>query len=433
MVGLKRRRIMVILMVTIIMLTILMPGAIRAAGFFKGLKRTVGFIIKVPDKLTRPFGPVAPLAQMWLFGKTSKFGQILKKAERINKTIDDVDAQKAKLNEVKRIYRAEATRLRNKADSLANDKQLLEKELLAKGKEFWPAYKENVIALKNLEGGLRKAADSLDKRASDLGLDDVLRLFTGSIARTLLKNAEGAVFHEIGNELNKVVDPRIVSAFISKGGINPDEIIDIVIEGDISRLVKKKGLAGRPDIGGLKERIKKRVREQIKEDQNHFRDNWEEEIDKIIVELAQKAVDSSVSDKEPKGIRSVSPTLKISAPDSKLELVSYSMEIKAEPVSESGLGHKLLGSFTLTFEHQDPPWIWILEGNLYEKEGAAFSLPKKVDLAGDYTFTVTTPEAGSKVFKRSRNSMLIGSLDSDMKGSGLLLTTEAGNLNWQSE
>ena len=51
----------------------------------------IRFIVSVPERLTRPLGPLAPFAQVWLLGKVPKFGNIWRKASRIKSVTDDID------------------------------------------------------------------------------------------------------------------------------------------------------------------------------------------------------------------------------------------------------------------------------------------------------------------------------------------------------
>jgi hypothetical protein len=420
----RAKRLIAVLTVTVLVFAIVAPGPAYGRGFFRGLKRAVGFVVSVPDKITRPLGPAAPLAQMWLLGKTPKFAKIIKKAGEANRAINDIETQKAKLNEVKLVYRTQAAELRRKAAALSMDKEALENILLAKGKDYWPAYKENVIALKNMEESLNRAADRLDKRADDLGVDDILKLFAGNAARTVLKNIEGVVFQEIGKEFDKLVDPRVVAMFVEKGGLGADGVIDLVIEGDVDRLIRKKGLAGRPDFEDLKKRLKQRVRAQMKEDAAHYRENWEAEIDKIIEELTKKA-GTAVDDSPAPAAQPVNPTLTLDPRYSgHMQLISYEIALRAEP---AGNRVAVSGSFNLTMSHQSEvnsseSWVWVMEGKLYETDPAG-GLPKKFNLASDYTTTLILPDGRTSSWDQHSDSMLIGSLDGRMRGAGRFMDT----------
>ena len=267
-------------------LMLLMPSVAFAFNIFRGIKKLVGFVVKVPEKLTRPLGPLAPIAQIWLLRKIPKFGHIVKKASEIKAVSDDIDQQKKKVREVRSVYRSQAQTFRSRATSLETKRKALAKELV-KNKLEWNDYKGKVAAIQQMINSLNTAADRLDEKASKLRTKDIISLFTNRAADTLLANAQGLVVQEIASEIDGLVNPVIISAFLD-GGLKVDNVIDHFINGDIERLINDKGLGKRPDIKNLRQRLRDRVKAGVKDDIDFLKDNWGEELEAMMDELIQE-------------------------------------------------------------------------------------------------------------------------------------------------
>ena len=268
-------------------LMLLMPSVAFAFNIFRGIKKLVGFVVKVPEKLTRPLGPLAPIAQIWLLRKIPKFGHIVKKASEIKAVSDDIDQQKKKVREVRSVYRSQAQTFRSRATSLETKRKALAKELV-KNKLEWNDYKGKVAAIQQMINSLNTAAGRLDEKASKLRTKDIISLFANRAADTLLANAQGLVVQEIASEIDGLVNPVIISAFLD-GGLKVDNVIDHFINGDIERLINDKGLGKRPDIKNLRQRLRDRVKAGVKDDIDFLKDNWAQELEAMMDELMTEA------------------------------------------------------------------------------------------------------------------------------------------------
>lgn len=77
---------------------------------------TKKYLLNEPSKLVKPLGPVAPLAEIWMVQRLPvKIAAIMGKASKAKQVIDDVEEQKKKLQQVKNIYRDQASMLNVKA------------------------------------------------------------------------------------------------------------------------------------------------------------------------------------------------------------------------------------------------------------------------------------------------------------------------------
>ncbi len=269
-------------------LTLLMPSVAGAFNIFRDIKKLVGFVVRVPEKLTRPLGPLAPIAQIWLLRKVPKFGHIVKKASEIKAVSDDINRQKKKVQEVRAVYHEQAQAFRNRTKTLEEKRKALAKELV-KNKLEWNDYKGKVVAIQQMIYSLNTAADRLDDKANKLRAQDIITMFTKSAANTLLGNVKEPVVQEIAAEVDGMVNPAIVSTFLDGDGLKVDEVIDHFINGDIERLIIDKKLGRRPDIRDLRRKIRARVKSSVKDDIDFLKDNWGEELDAIIEELVAEA------------------------------------------------------------------------------------------------------------------------------------------------
>ncbi len=259
-------------------LMLLLPSVAFAFNIFR---------VKVPERLTRPLSPLAPIAQIWLLRKVPKFEHIVKKASEIKSVTDDIEQQK-KVQEVRQVYRDQAVTFRSRAKTLGTKRKALAKELV-RNKLEWSDYKGKVAAIQQMIHSLNAAADRLDEKAAKLRAQDIITMFTKRAANTLLANAKGLVVQEIASEIDGMVNPVIVSAFLDGDGLKVNEVIDHLINGDIERLIKNKDLGTRTDLKELRRRIRDRVRSGAKDDIDFLKDTWESELDAMIEELVTKA------------------------------------------------------------------------------------------------------------------------------------------------
>jgi len=110
----KQRRLIAILVLVALAFSLIMPAA-ASAGF---LKKLIRFIVSVPERITRPLGPLAPIAQIWLMGKVPKINKIWLRTKRIKDFGDSIEAQKQNLRELKQVYRDQAKILRQRAEKI---------------------------------------------------------------------------------------------------------------------------------------------------------------------------------------------------------------------------------------------------------------------------------------------------------------------------
>ncbi len=268
-------------------LTLLIPSVAGTFSVFRDTNKLVGFVVRVPENLTRPLGPLAPIAQIWLLREPPKFGQIVKKAGEIKAVSNDIDEQNKKVQEVRAIYRSQAQTFRNRAGTLEEKRKTLAKEL-EKSKLAWNDYRGKVVAIQQMINSLNKAAEELDDKANKLGAQEIIAMFSKEAADTLFDNSKGLVVQEIAAEIDGVVNPLIVSTFLDDG-LKAHEVIDHFIDGDIEHLIIARKLDKRPDIKELRRRIRDKVKSSIKDDIDFLENSWGEELEAVIEKLVAEA------------------------------------------------------------------------------------------------------------------------------------------------
>ena len=113
--------------------SLIAPRIAEARNIFRKGLRCIGklcnFVIELPDKITRPLGPViGPIVSAVLtknISKHSEFGKIFRDAKRIDRVIKNVDEQKRLVGELKDIYKEQAGELRKQAQELEKEKDVL--------------------------------------------------------------------------------------------------------------------------------------------------------------------------------------------------------------------------------------------------------------------------------------------------------------------
>lgn len=131
-----RKIITSILLVTVLFISIPRPAEARNLfrQFFRDLGQATRFIVKLPDKITRPLGPVlGPIATAMLTQNISshhKFGQLFNNVRRANNVITDIEEQRRLTGEVKQMYRDQAPELRKYAEQLREAREGLKDQLL---------------------------------------------------------------------------------------------------------------------------------------------------------------------------------------------------------------------------------------------------------------------------------------------------------------
>ncbi len=275
-------------------LLFLVPQVAVAFNIFRGPKSESGLVVKAPERLTRPLGPSAPIAQIWLLRQASKFERIVRRTAELKQASSDVGKQR-EAAAVRQEYRRQAQAFRRRTRTLETKRAALAKEL-AKKKLEWDEYKGRVVAIQGMINALNDTAARLDNQANSLPITDIISLFDNRAAKNLLNKTKNRVFQEIAVEIDAAIDPALISTFMAGDSRDTNDVIDSFINGDIERVIKQKELEKRPDIKDLRQRIRDQIKSGAYQDIDFLEENWEVALGGAINKLVAEADEPAPED-----------------------------------------------------------------------------------------------------------------------------------------
>lgn len=286
-----RRNIFVIIAL-ILVCALATPYEAQARGFFremfKGVRKVTTFIVQTPAKIvkgvTRPLGPViGPIASEILLAQLpSNIVRIVDKAGRVQAVANDIKNDQAKIDAGRKIIqqrRQQLSETRVKLDSL---KSSFSQGLIA-GSMTFQQYKDKVAQLEHIKNAMTEVESKLSQAEKNLRPENLARLLARDALRRLPGQLEGVVFRQIDAEVSKLINPEIIERIINKKPLKPEEIIDLVLDGDIKKFLRDKSLAGDKVF---MERLKKELKDTLKKDADLLKGNWQELLEKKINEIA---------------------------------------------------------------------------------------------------------------------------------------------------
>ncbi len=284
-----------IVLVGTLCFTFLAYPAQAEAGFLRNLikflRKTTSFIVNLPGKiaseLTRPLGPVlGPIVANVLLANTpNRIVEIVTKAEKIKSGVDIFADQQKKLNQAKKILEERAYEVYDDIAEMWEIKERLEKDLLSGDLPF-SEYKDKVIAFTKVMEAYEDTAQRLDQAAQNLKPESLLKQVAADALHQGKRKIQRIVRTRVGQELEKLINLNVVKTFLEGGGLNVADVIDLVIAGDASRMMKELGYSkDHPDFKKLLDLIKEDIKEQLKNDKQFLKDNWRELINKKIKDI----------------------------------------------------------------------------------------------------------------------------------------------------
>lgn len=274
------------------------PRPAEARGFFRDLIRFVGrtarFVVRTPGniarELTRPLGPfLGPIAaDVLLANAPNRILSVIDKASKVQQGIDTYESQMKKLEDARKILRDRASEVNNDIDSLRDVKTQLEQDLLSGGINY-NEYKDKIISLNQVLSAYEETALRLNRAADNLKAENLIKLIGADALRRSVKNVGSIITSRVNDELQKLVNADLIKKFVGEGGMNVINVIDLILTGDISRILQNQGYkTDDPDFKNMLELIKKDIKNELKNNRNYLKDNWRELMDKKIKEILDK-------------------------------------------------------------------------------------------------------------------------------------------------
>lgn len=278
----------------ILVCSLAFPSNAHARGFFRGLitgvRNVATFVIQTPAKIvkgaTRPLGPIiGPIAgEILLAQLPSNIVRIVDKAQRVRTVAQDIGDQQAKIDAGKKIIRERRQQLAEARDKLYALKSNFSQALLSRGMTF-QQYKEKIAELERIKGAMKDVDGKLVAAEKNLRPENLARLLARDALRQLPGKIQGVVFRQVDDEVSKLINPEIIDRLLSKRPLKPGEVIDMVLDGDIKRILRDKSRAG--DKAFI-ERVKAGLKEAMKDEGDLLKDDWRERLENKINEIAEQ-------------------------------------------------------------------------------------------------------------------------------------------------
>jgi len=117
----------------------------------------------------------------------------------------------------------------------------------------------------------------------------------------VLGQAKEIVINQIGGEIKKLIDPKVIDFLVSQDKQGFDAVLDLVLAGDLEQLLKSGDYEG-IDIQELKDRIREEFKQMIQENKEDLKANWKQMMkdaaDKIKLQLEEEANEYQAEEEE---------------------------------------------------------------------------------------------------------------------------------------
>ncbi len=263
--------------------------------FFHDLKRGVQFIVKLPDRITKPLGPVlGPIASALLTQNIAghhKFGNLFRGAHRVNNAINDIEEQKRLTGEVKQMYRDQASQLRNYVTQLQAAREKLKQQLIDRNISM-SDYVKTAIDLDKMIDTVDTTAERFDRNANRINTGHIIKMAANSLLESVVGEIKNAAIGEISDEIFSVINPNVIDILINQESRGLDGFLDLLIGSTVDET------DGKFDLDQLRDKIKDRIREILEENKDAFKDNLKDKINEVIQEIMDETKGITEENKE---------------------------------------------------------------------------------------------------------------------------------------
>lgn len=250
---------------------------------FRCLGKACKFIVELPDKITRPLGPVfGPVASMILTNNIAKhknLSKIFGRSKKISDIFKTVEEQKQLVSEVQAWYREAAEEMTKTAAEIRAGKEDLKKKLLT-GDLTFDDFKANVADIEALAGSFEAGAEKFSKQSDKITLEHLVKMAGRDLVNKVFGQAREIVMDNVGRELIKLVNPDILQALLNQSENGADGLLDILMAGDLANILKNNGEGG-IDIDELKKRIREEIKTMLRDNKEELKKNWKNKIAEI--------------------------------------------------------------------------------------------------------------------------------------------------------
>ncbi len=283
-----KKLLVIFLAITVIFGSLLLPVTAHAGFSIKKLFHSIGrgikWTVNLPNKATRFLGPVlGPIAANIITGNLAshhKLGSLFTKLQKADRIVRTMEEQKQALSDVKGLYRDQASAIRKQIDKLKQADQELKTQLVKTDMTF-AEYQDKFIAIRNTIESYEGAANKFENAANNLDMDDIVKMAGTNLIKDVLGEIKHAVIFEASQEIEKFLDPALITSLVERGGQGADGLLDILISGDLDRLRDQGNLDG-IDFDALKDKVRNQIKNIIKNNKDELKNNWSSKLDEVI-------------------------------------------------------------------------------------------------------------------------------------------------------
>lgn len=265
--------------------------------FIRSIRRASHFVVTLPNRSTRWMGPIlGPIAADVLtsgISRNARLAKIFSRASKIDRTLTTIEEQKAILKEIKDAYNQQAKDLAAQAIKIRDSRAILLEELKS-GNVTYQQYRDHVLDLEEIAQTYESTAEKFDRAAQRMNLATIIKIAGQQAIRQTLRQAENIIIGELNNEIKKIIDPDVIKSLVEKDGSTADSMLDLLISGDLSRILKASDRTKDFDVDELKKRIREQIKQMLEENKQDVRENWKEKIQEVI----NKSVEEMNKEKE---------------------------------------------------------------------------------------------------------------------------------------
>jgi hypothetical protein len=268
-------------------------GKKLARGIGRVLKRgrqATRFVVTLPKQIARKLGlgaTAVPIIELMLVRKLPGIFGTARKGEVIAKEYDrvraDYKAQRKKVEVFKQTLRDMAKELNQRADRLDRVKDAMKQQLLRDPK-FLKQYMVLSVDVARLAQQHRDEARRCEEEARKMTPQRLVNIMVGKPLKQLLQRAPRILGAEFGRQMLKGVDPKVITGIVESDPMTPDKLIDLIVGGEVDKLLSLKRLGDQFDLDELKAKVKEQFMKELKEKRQELRKKWRERIGEILKE-----------------------------------------------------------------------------------------------------------------------------------------------------
>lgn len=261
-------------------------------NFFRDLRSGTQFIVKLPNQTNKQIGPVlGPIVAGVLtknLTEQNNFARLFTKIQGIDDAREDIKGQERLLEEIREMYRSQATELRLQLKKLQASREELRQQLLD-ANLVWDDYKVTAVELDELIKAIEITASHFDKTANELGVEDLIRVADNQLLAQVVKELEGALVYEVQSDINSLINPKLINLLVNQDQDGLDSVLDMLISGELSG----SDYDSKFSTEELKKGVKEQVNQIVSENKDALQENIQAQVQQAVKNIANKMTEEA--------------------------------------------------------------------------------------------------------------------------------------------